>query len=117
MPPLLVGWPFQVHEPGATVDPLALDRSTTRSEIAGVVTTEGPVAVGTGRSMTRVQALVASAALSSAMGAFMGFLLKQVDLPPGCPATAGPGSGTRLAAVGGVTRAKETCHGAQAKGH
>src|SRR3954468_5508690 len=91
MPPLLVGWPFQVHEPGATVDPLALDRSTTRSEIAGVVTTEGPVAVGTGRSMTRVQALVASAAPSSAMVAFMwGSSLSRLTSLPVDPQLRGP---------------------------
>src|SRR4051812_49446388 len=72
MPPLLVGWPFQVHEPGATVDPLALDRSTTRSEIAGVVTTEGPVAVGTGRPRTPLPGAGGSAAPRRGRGCFMG---------------------------------------------
>jgi hypothetical protein len=110
MPPLLVACPFHMHEPvGAAVAPLADERSTTRSEMAGVVTTDGEVAVGTGRSMTRVQAVAASAALTSAMVAFMSVLLKQVALAPtGSTASPGPGAGMPLAAFGAVTRKGDT---------
>jgi hypothetical protein len=48
-------------------------RSTTRSEIAGVVTTDG-AALGTGLSMTRVvQPTAALAAIKTAMVALMAF--------------------------------------------
>jgi hypothetical protein len=64
-----------VHAAGA-VAPTAAGagpRSTTRSEIAGVVTTEG--ADGTGRSMTRVVQAVSAApeATSNAIVPFMSF--------------------------------------------
>jgi hypothetical protein len=68
-----------MHAAGA-VEPAAAGagpRSTTRSEIAGVVTTDGAgEATGTGRSMTRVQAVTAAAdARIRAIAAFMGFFL------------------------------------------
>src|SRR5438874_12558882 len=63
-----------MHAAGA-VEPVAAGagpRSTTRSEIAGVVTTDGPADTGTGRSITRVvQAPSAADAMITARIAFI----------------------------------------------